>query len=113
VPNTRVNKQIQVNLPQNFNIQSIGGFDYYAGGSRGLIIYRADEDRFMAYDRHATYQPENGCAVEVDASAITIIDPCSDSKYSLIDGTVINGPAVASLRQYQTAFNNGILRVWN
>ena len=113
VPVVRVNRQIQVNLPANFNIQAIGGFDYYSGGSRGIIIYRLDNEQFHAYERHATYQPENGCAVEVDSLSIDIVDPCSDSRYSIIDGTVTQGPAVNALRRYQTSFENGILRVWN
>jgi Rieske Fe-S protein len=113
VPNVAVNLVVNVNLPSNFNIQSIGGYDYYQGGSRGIIIYRADLDQFNAYDRHSTYKPENGCAVEVDSTAIFIVDPCSDSRYSLISGEVIQGPAVAPLKQYRTDYNNGVLRVWN
>jgi len=113
IPDRPVNLVINVNTPANFNLQSIGGFEYYAGGSRGVLIYRNDIDDFKAYDRHSTFQPENGCAVEVDSTFVALEDPCSTSRYSIFDGTVINGPAVVPLRQYQTSFDGVFLRVFN
>ena len=113
VPDVAVNLSIYVNLPSNFALQAIGGYQYYDGGSNGIVVFRSDVDQFMAYDRHSTYQVDNYCQVEVDSSSIYLSDPCSGSRFSLYDGSVVEGPAVYPLTQYKTSYSNDVLRVYN
>lgn len=113
VPNVAVNLVLNINSPQFFALQGIGGYQYYFGGSKGLIIYRQDNDNFLAFDRHSPYQPEKNCIAEVDSSFITIVDPCSGSKWSLIDGSIVSGPTAAMLKQYQTNYDGIYLRIFN
>ncbi len=113
IPNVPVSLSIYVTLPSNFALQAIGGYEYYDGGSMGIIVFRSDVNQFLAFDRHSTYRPEDYCAVEVDSSAIYMVDPCSGSRFSLYDGSVVQGPAAYPLRQYRTNYTNGVLRVYN
>jgi len=101
VPNLPVNIYINLNLPAYQSLNNPGGWAYVNGGSKGIVVYR-NFDNFVALDRHTTYQPDSACAIgEVDdVNFFSINDPCSTSKYNLLDGTVTNGPAQWGLRQY-------------
>ena len=113
VPNVPVNTVINIQTPEYFDLQAVGGWAYTYGGSKGIVVYRNSFDSFSAFDRHATYEPINGCIVEVDSSNIMVQDPCTTSRYLLTDGSVVNGPAVVGLRQYQAYFDGTYLRIYN
>jgi Rieske Fe-S protein len=46
-------------------------------------------------------------------SGISAIDSCCNSRFSIIDGSVINGPATRPLYQYRTLFDGNALRIYN
>lgn len=108
IPFVTVDAYVNITLPSNQALQAVGGWVYFNGGSKGLIIYRKSIDEFVAYERHATYMPENNCYVEVNPDYVTCKDICSESTYLLFDGTVSQGPAVVPLKQYQTSFDGAI-----
>ncbi len=113
VPLTRVDISVNINQPAYFNLTAIGGWEYLQGGSMGLLVYRYSQDEIRAFDRHSTYRPEDRCRVEVDSSNLFAVDPCSGSRFLIIDGSVERGPAGAPLQQYQTNFNGNILQIYN
>jgi len=113
IPYVAVDKEINITLPGNFNLAVIGGWMYISGGSKGILVYRRQQDEFVAYDRHCPYNVDAGCVVEVDSSNIEIIDPCSGSKFSLYDGSATIGPATLPLKQYATSFDGTNVRIYN
>ena len=113
IPRVRVNLRINVNNPANFDLQATGGWEYYAGGSRGILIYRQGPNEFNAYDRHSPYKPDDGCQVFVDSTNVAVEDPCSGSRFSIYDGSVQKGPATQPLKQYKTNFDGTYLDVYN
>lgn len=114
IPFVAVNVVINIQDPAFQKLNGIGGWAYAEGGSKGLIIFKSDFDKFMAYDRHCTYKPSNSCSkVNVDENGILAIDTCCLSKFQLIDGNPIEGPAAVGLQQYNTSFDGNIIQVWN
>ena len=113
VPNVPVDIQVNLNLPQFGDLNYIGGWLYLSGGSMGIIAYRASQDVFRAYDRHAPYNVEDDCRVFVDSTSVTASDECSDSQWLMNDGQVLNGPATYPLREYITDFDGLTLRIYN
>lgn len=113
VPYVPVEFEININLPAYQALNAPSGWIYVSGGSRGIILYRLNNDEFMAYDRHGTYNIEDGCQVAVSEDNILINDPCSDSQWLIIDGSVASGPAERPLQQYNTYWNPPVLRVSN
>lgn len=114
IPLVSVNITINTNDPAYNSIAVPGGWIYINGGSRGIIIYRVNNDSFHAYDRHCTYDSGNSCAlVSVDGTNITVLDDCCGSKFLLTDGSVTNGPASLPLKQYTTSFDGSVLRIFN
>lgn len=106
IPNVYVNFYIYLSDPEYFVLNSIGGVVMVTGGVKGIIIYRVSDNDFAALERVSSYKPENLCAVNIDSTGIYAVDTCSASKFYLIDGSVVNGPAVMPLKRYNTEFNN-------
>lgn len=115
VPSVSFDISIYINLPSYSNLESIGGWSYASGGSKGLIIYRKSIDEFVAFDRHSPAN-DGTCdqPLEVDSSNfLQLNDICSGAKFSLLDGSSISGSDIG-LRQYQTSWDGSyILRIYN
>lgn len=120
IPYVTFDYTINILDPAFVNLQAVGGSVFIEGGSRGIIIYRVSIEQFNAYERHCTYDSDNPCGkVDFDSSGILLVDnDCSGSgcgsKFNVIDGSVLNGPAQYPLIQYTTSFDGmSMLRVYN
>tara|TARA_R110002049_G_scaffold163790_2_gene329771 strand:- start:1298 stop:1675 length:378 start_codon:yes stop_codon:yes gene_type:complete len=114
IPSVIVNIYISTQDPEFIDLTIPTGWVYVTGGSRGIIIYRVNQDEFKAYDRHCTFDPTSSCGiVEMDLSNVTLSDACCGSIFSVFSGIPNQGPAVQRLREYQTSFDGTTLRVFN
>ena len=113
IPLVAVDREINITLPSYSSLSVVGGWAYVTGGSKGLLIYRRTLDQFVAYDRHVPYDVDLGCIVEVDQNNVECVDPCSQSRFSLYDGSPLDGPATFPLKQYSATFNGTIVHVYN
>jgi Rieske Fe-S protein len=115
LPNIPVNLTINLDLPSYQALNAPSGYAYANGGSRGLVIYR-NFDEFVALDRHSTYNWEDPCAVvEINEdNFFQLVDSCSGSKYDIITGVVVEGPAVWGLKRYNTSWDGAsTVTIWN
>jgi nitrite reductase/ring-hydroxylating ferredoxin subunit len=115
VPNVYINLTIYVNDPQNIGLTTVGGWKYYDGGNRGVVVYRKGINEFVSYDRTCPYKPEESTSfVSVDTTNNIILkDVSCSSQFLLSDGSTIAGPAVIPLRQFKCTFDGTTLRVTN
>jgi nitrite reductase/ring-hydroxylating ferredoxin subunit len=114
VPYSPVDVYLYTNNPSFINVSVVGGWVYISGGIRGILVYRKSNSEFMAYDRNCTYQSSQPCAtVVVDATNIAAKDTCCNSRFSLYDGSVYQGPASVPLKAYNTTFDGNVLHIYN
>ena len=114
IPAVPVDFYLYTTDPSFFNLQVVGGWEYITGGSRGILVYRASNEEFAAFDRHCPYQPENSCGqVQVINTNVSAIDSCCGSQFSIIDGSILNGPASMPLKRYQATFDGAVLHIYN
>jgi len=114
IPNVAVNLYLDISSTLYIELATIGGYVNVTGGYRGIIIYRVSVDDFVAYDRACPFDPELACArIQMDPSGITLTDSCCGSNFSVLDGSIIKGPATIPMKRYHTQFDGQILRVWN
>jgi nitrite reductase/ring-hydroxylating ferredoxin subunit len=107
IPSVAVNFQASLTDPRLSALNVYGGAVLINGyGVAGLILYREADGTYVAYDRCSSYMPQNHCAVTLDPGNFTATDPCSGSKFSLIDGTPVKAPATRSLRSYGVSVSN-------
>ena len=115
IPYVDVDQYILLNNPTSIGLNAVGGMLYQQGGSRGIVVYHRAYEEYVAFDRHCTWQPENFCTISVDSSTNVILNcECCSAKFSLIDGSVLNGPATNSLLQYNAQLSDGAtLHIYN
>jgi len=114
IPTVQVDFSIYPNDVTYYSLNHYGGHMYFTGGVRGIIIYRLDQYTFMAYDRACPYDWEDDDSwIWVEESGLTLIDSCCGSRFNVLDGSVVNGPAIYSLKHYSTTFDGVKLRVYN
>ncbi len=115
LPYVAVNVVLYPNDPGYFKIQAIGGWVYYNNaGINGIIIYRKTQTDFITLERASTYLPDNVNALaKVQTDNFTLKDTISGSKWQIVDGTVITGPATYPLRKYQNTYDGNALRIFN
>ena len=104
---------LYINEPSNVALNAVGGWVYVNAGTKGIIIYRRSQVEFTALERNCTYDPNAACSIVEVLSGISSIDSCCNSRFSIYDGSVINGPATTPLYQYNTTFDGVALRVFN
>lgn len=114
VPSVPVDITLYPNDPLNFTLQGIGGWKYLFGGVNGIIVYRKSEQEFIALERSSAFYPSNPAALAiVQPDNFTCKDTVSGSKWQIIDGTIIQGPAEWPLRGYSTNYDGTVLRIRN
>ncbi len=113
IPYVYVNFYIQPNSTLYQKLTTIGGWEYITGGYNGIVVYRASQDEFVAFDRACPYDYKNGCRIVVETSFTTTIDSCCGSRFLLNDGSPFKGPASVSLKQYKTSYDGNSLHVSN
>ena len=114
IPNVAVNFQASLTDPRLSRLNVPGGAVLINGyGVAGLILYREADGSYAAYDRCSSYMPQNHCAVTLDSGGFTVTDPCSGSKFSLIDGTPVKSPATRALKAYNIDVSNSEIYVSN
>ncbi len=113
VPDVPVNIAINIYQPDFFNLSVPSGWVYITGGSRGIIVFRKSMDEFVALERHSPYEPADNCAVTVNEDNVIVSDPCSDSQWLIMDGTIVQGPTAFALETYNTSFSSPILYITN
>lgn len=116
IPYVKVDKYIYLQSPDGIPLNQVGGWVYLDGGSRGIIIYRRAFDEYVAFDRHCTWEPQKPCGrVSTDTSVTVVLNcACCESRFSLIDGTSIKGPASRSLLPYRAGLSDpATLHIFN
>ncbi|MFM7079758.1 MAG: hypothetical protein ACKOYC_08190 [Bacteroidota bacterium] len=104
---------LYLNEPSCVDLTVVGGWMYVNAGTKGIIIYRKSTTEFAASERNCTYDPTANCSIVEVLSGISAIDSCCTSRFSIFDGSVINGPATKPLYQYRTLFDGNALRIYN
>lgn len=112
IPHVRVHMQVDVNSTMYLELNTIGGWVYLTGGYSGILVYRLSLDEFMAYERACPHDPyKKDCRIVMDDSGITCSDPCCESQFNILDGTIISGPSTLPLKRYYTYFDGTYLTI--
>jgi len=114
IPNVAVDIYIDVNSTLYVQLNTIGGWLYLTGGYKGVLVYRVSEDEFVAYDRTCPYDPYVAeSQLEMDMGNLTVIDTVCKSKFVILDGSIIEGPATVPMKRYRTTYDGSILHIYN
>src|SRR5574337_1158874 len=77
---------VNLNYPQYQRLKLDGGYVYIEGaGMKGIILYRASENVYLAYERACPYDSYES-AVQVDGSTLFMVDQTCKSTFNFSDG---------------------------
>jgi nitrite reductase/ring-hydroxylating ferredoxin subunit len=114
IPTVAVNIAIQPNSTEYIRLNSVNGWEYITGGYRGIIVFRASTNGFMAFERSCPYDwSQTSTRIVVDSSGITTTCPSCKSKFVMTDGSPYSGPSSYPMKQYQTSFDGVNLLIYN
>ena len=114
IPTIAVSIAIDPNSTEYIRLNSVNGWEYLTGGYRGIIVFRASTNGFMAFERACPYDWNlTSTRIVVDSSGITTVCPSCKSKFILTDGSPYSGPSSYPMKQYQTSFNGTTLFIYN
>ncbi len=84
-------------------------------GYKGIVLYRANDLEFYAYDLTCTEYPEHDEAVAEDDKFVGVFEcPDCGSTYVLVNGAYPNsGPAEFPLVEYRTSIQGDVLLITN
>jgi Rieske Fe-S protein len=84
---------------------AVGGGMIYAAAN--VVVTQPTADTFKAFSASCTHQ---GCTVgSIEGDAI--ICPCHNSKFSITDGSVLQGPATAPLPEQKVTVTGGAIKL--
>jgi nitrite reductase/ring-hydroxylating ferredoxin subunit len=128
IPDVYIDFNISLNDPQFFDLTAplnsayvsaqTNNIGIYAAGfdGNGIIIYRASEDEFYAYDRTCPHDyAVNNKSIKVNiVDGIYAVCPVCNTKYALPNyGTPLPGAGRYPLKNYKTNFTGQLVHVWN
>ena len=114
IPVVAVSIAIDPNSIQYIQLNAVNGSEYLTRGYRGILVFRASTNGFMAYERACPYDWSNANArLVLDSSGITTVCPTCKSKFILTDGSPYSGPSQYPMKQYQTSYNGSTLYIYN
>lgn len=116
-PNVPVEQYVYLNNPSNQALLNPGGWVYFNGGYRGLLIYRRyfnnNADDFAVYDRACPEHFDQSCSIlEVSDDDISAKCSCQQDEYILFDGSP-SKDANRGLFPYRVLFDGEVLIISN
>jgi Rieske Fe-S protein len=122
IPTGPVNLTIDLNLPSNVHLNTVGNYSYFAGGIKGVLVIHDYDDNWYAYERTCSFQPLDPCAVIwIDSANLQMkcgtysgnqFSACCQSSF-IFSGFPVKGPAKGRLSQYKIQKNSNLLYVYN
>ncbi len=85
-------------------------------GYRGVFVYCLDQQSYMAYEMACPYDFEKETAVvEFDPTTYQLVDSTCNSRFQVIDGMPVSGPATVPLKQYAVDYDfaSATLHIYN
>jgi len=126
IPDTFIDFTIDLNNPQYIDLNVVGntimisaqtlGIISLGYDNHGILIYRASEDEFYAFDRTCPFEEELNQAVAIDnAGDVTAECPKCHTEYVLpsYGYPTDKGPGTYPLKMYKTGLSGTSLHVYH
>ena len=127
IPRATINVTIDPNSTLYLQLNTVGGWMYLDENpgikipypSRGVIVYRMDINEFKAYERQPPNNPNQCCEGNICTKLLLgkyyplVKDTCTNTSYSILDGSIIEGEGEYSLIQYHAYYDGALLHVYN
>lgn len=114
VPFGLTNFKIEPNSAYYSGLNTVGGYMYFTGGHRGVVVVRMAYDQFVAFERTCPADSNTAVVAAEDWGGSLLECPECHTLYNVYaDGYPLDGGATACpLYQYSTTYSGGELWVY-
>ncbi|MGK7397951.1 MAG: hypothetical protein ACNS62_25485 [Candidatus Cyclobacteriaceae bacterium M3_2C_046] len=113
IPYVPVDFEVNLNDPQFLELNTRNYVYINTEGVRGIILYKQDRGRYLAFERNCSFTPNEACAtVDVHTSGLYMMDTCCGSIFDW-EGNPTSGPAYRPLLKYNTRISGTYLHIFN
>jgi len=113
LPDIPVNVTLYLNNPSNNNLLSVGGWVEKTGGIKGIVVYHASIDNYLAYDLACPHLPPSACTKMIIEDGLTMKCTCDETKFALALGGAPQSGTHFPARQYRVIKDGNSLIITN
>ena len=113
LPDIPVNVTLYLNNPSNNNLLSVGGWVEKTGGIKGIVVYHASIDNYLAYDLACPHLQPSACTKMIIEDGLTMKCTCDETKFALALGGAPQSGTQFPARQYRVIKNGDSLIITN
>lgn len=112
IPNYSFSIYIDTNLPSYSNLNFVSNGQYLPeGGARGIIVFNAGNNNYVAYDAACPNQPITSCST-MSINGINAVCSCDSASYSLFTGQS-STPQQYPMKPYRAEKNGSVIHIYN
>ena len=113
LPDIPVNVTLYLNNPSNNNLLSVGGWVETSGGIKGIVVYHASFDNYLAYDLACPHLQPSECVKMIIEDGLTMKCTCDDTEFALALGGAPQSGTQFPARQYRVIKDGNTLIITN
>jgi nitrite reductase/ring-hydroxylating ferredoxin subunit len=113
LPNFPVSEEVNLSNPSNNALLAVGGWVEILGGIKGIVVYHASIDNYLAYDLACPHLQPSACTKMIIEDGLTMKCTCDDSKFALALGGAPQSGTQFPARQYRVIKGGNSLFITN
>ena len=113
LPYVPVNETVYLNNPSNNNLLSVGGWVEISGGIKGIVVYHAGIENYLAYDLACPHLSPSVCSKMIVEDGLNMECTCDNTKFALALGGAPQSGTQYPARQYRVIKNGNTLIITN
>ena len=113
LPNISVSETVFLNNPSNNSLIAVGGWVTIPGGIKGIVVYHASIDNYLAYDLACPHMAPSECPAMIVEDGLNMECTCDNSKFALALGGAPQSGTPFAAKQYRVIIEGNTLIVTN
>jgi len=113
LPNIPVSVEVNLSNPSNNALLAVGGWVEISGGIKGIVVYHASIDNYLAYDLACPHLSPSECSKMIIQDGLNMLCTCDETKFALALGGAPQSGTQYPAKQYRVTINGNSLIITN
>ncbi len=112
-PIFQLNGPVNLSNPSNNALLAVGGWVEVSGGIKGIVVYHASIDNYLAYDLACPHLSPSACTKMIVQDGLNMECTCDNTKFALALGGAPQSGTQYPAKQYRVIKEGKILIITN
>ena len=113
LPNIPVSREVNLSNPSNNALLAVGGWVEVSGGIKGIVVYHASIDNYLAYDLACPHLTPSACTKMIVEDGLNMECTCDNTKFALALGGAPQSGTQYPAKQYRVIKEGETLIITN